>query len=152
MALITLNDAWYQWLVSALPTSAGGTGAGTTANTSQVANQYESQANVGTQTAPVAFTPVATVTVANAGFYRIKCSYGYGGTAETATADNFQLVVQATAVTNLPATVSNTNTLFPVQEVFKKLNAGDQVKINSGATNGSAGSVYKAFLTVDRLA
>lgn len=147
----TINDAWYQWLLANLPVASGGSGSGGISNNSQVANQYESQANVGTRTAPATFTSIAQVTVTAAGFYRIRCFYGYGATAESTTPDNFQFVVGASNVSNLIAVASAANTIFPMQEFYKKLNVNDIVQINSGGTAGSAGSIYKAQIIVDRL-
>lgn len=135
--------------VEGVPSSTG-TG-GPISDSSQVANQYETAANVGTQTAPGIGTTIATVTIATTGYYSIRCEYGYGATAESTTPDNFSLFVNAGSITNLLAIVSAANTLFPIVTVMKKLVAGDVVTIKSGAVAGSAGSIYKAMLLIDRM-
>lgn len=148
----TLNDLWYAWLQAVTPASSGGTGTGAISNSSQVANQYATTANVGTQTAPTASTTIASLSASATGYYRIRVNYGYGATAEATTPDNFVFNVNATNITNLPATLGNANTMFSTQEFFRQLTSGDVVRIRSGGTAGSAGSIYKGFITMDRLA
>lgn len=152
-----------------LKTSGGGGGGGTvkidpTGNTIKidqtspnnvvqspdVANQYTSLSNANTTTAPAQFAVLANITIANAGYYQIAATYGFGSTAEATASDNFQLVVNSTGVTLLPAPVGTNNTLFP-RQVFKlKFVANDVVKIIC-PNAGSANSVYKTLLVADRL-
>jgi hypothetical protein len=150
MSKATINDLQYQFYDGAVPATGGGSGTGVVSSSPQIANKYATQANGNTTTAPVQFAVLANVTIATTGYYRVKATYGYGGTAEATTPDNFQMTKTNTAISSMPAPVAGANTLFPSQEFFVNCVAGDVLKIIT-TTAGSAGSVYKTYLTVDRM-
>jgi hypothetical protein len=155
MSKLSLNDLWKRYLDAAVGTAQGGDGTGVTVSSPQQANKWASKvAGVNNSAAaPVQFTVLSNLTVTDGtGLYLVKVTYGYGPTSEATTPDNFQLLVNVstTIVSSLPAPVAAANTLFPRQDFYVSLAQGDIVKLITNS-NGSAGSIYKTMIVLERV-
>lgn len=139
-AMIDNGDGTYELMTSAVSPAQSPT------------NQWASVPASGTTSAaPAAGTQIAAITAGQTGYYDIQVNYGYGATAESTTADNFGLYINGGLITQLLATVSQNNTLFPAVLLKHKLTAGDNIFIRNIAA-GSAGSIYKAYVVATRTA
>jgi len=116
----------------------------------QTANRYQSVSATGTSTAaPTSGAILASVNVFDF-YYQVDVVVGFGGTAETTTADNFVLKAGSTTLYTLPANlVANSQS----QKLTFFVNPGGAVAltVNVGGTGGSAGSIYKATVVATRL-
>jgi hypothetical protein len=149
MSNLSINDLMKRFFDSGAPASTGADGIGVATNDPRVINKYPSVSNAGTVTAPLAGASITAVSLTNAGFYKIRLTYGYGGTAESTAADNFEVTQSGTPIFAPLAAVGVANTLFPWQEFFINAAAGDVIRANAIAA-ASAGSVYKAMIVADR--
>lgn len=120
----------------------------------QVGNMWSTHNNSGTATAPAIAANISGSATASsgAGYYDIQFDYGYGGTAEATTANNFQLYLNGAAIESpLPAPIGtgSASQMFGRGIIMKRqLASGDVISIRNPVA-GSAGAVYVAgvFLT-----
>lgn len=152
--MTSVDDAALEYYLRSIGKSAaaGYSAVAPAVSTPQTAGSFQTQFGIGNSTAaPATNSTLATVTVASAGYYRVRATYGYGATAESTAVDNFKLAINAGTLTNLIAPIANANTLYPPVEFWLPLNAADVVKLMTDGSAGSAGSLYKGFLVVDRM-
>jgi hypothetical protein len=153
---VSLQDLEYAFYKAATPAAdnnlAVNLGQGVSINSAQAANKYQSTSAAGTSAAaPASGVAIATLAIANAGYYEVTVSAGFAGTAEATTQDNVVLKNDTTTIGTL--SVQNVaNTMSGPYRFWLNVAATKNITVNVGGTGGSAGSLYKAMITATRIA
>jgi hypothetical protein len=103
----------------------------------------------GTATAPTTGTAIASLAAPPAGFYKVTVMYQFSGTAETLV-NNIRLVWNnVTKLAGLPSLAAFTG---PYSFVIERadLDGINPLKISANG-NATAGAVYTAFITAQRI-
>lgn len=112
---------------------------------------YASVEGVGTTSAaPTGGTSIVICTAANTGRYNLEFSGGFGATAEATQLDNIAVKVNGVFYTSVPL-ANLANTMSAKYNAYGiALTAGQQVTLYV-FNNGSAGSIYKGFLSITQV-
>lgn len=132
--------------------SAATAGGGTSTNPTRTTDTVLAPSVAGagsTAAAPTAGTSITTATAVNAGTYKIQFAGGFGATAESTQLDNIGVKINATFKTAIPL-ANLANTMSQPYTVWYTLAASDQVSVYV-INNGSAGSIYKGFISITQV-
>jgi len=127
-------------------------GFGTSSNPIRTTDTVLAQSVAGagsTAAAPTAGTSITTATAVNTGMYKIQFAGGFGATAESTQLDNIGVKINATFKTAIPL-ANVANTMSQPYTVYYSLSASDQVSVYV-INNGSAGSIYKGFISITQV-
>lgn len=102
-----------------------------------------------TAAAPTAGTSITTATAGATGTYLVEFAGGFGATAENTQLDNIGVKVNATFKTAIPL-ANVANTMSQPYIIYLSLTAADQVSVYV-INNGSAGSIYKGFISITQV-
>lgn len=102
-----------------------------------------------TAATPTAGTSITTATALGAGIYMVQFAGGFGATAESTQLDNIGIKVNATFKTAIPL-ANLANTMSQPYKIFLSLAGADQVSVYV-INNGSAGSIYKGFISITQV-
>lgn len=103
-----------------------------------------------TGAAPTAGTSITTATAGATGTYLVEFAGGFGATAESTQLDNIGIKINTTFKTAIPL-ANLANTMSQPYIVYFNLTAADQVSVYV-INNGSAGSIYKGFISITQVA
>lgn len=125
---------------------------GTSANPTRVTSTVLAASVAGagsTAAAPTGGTSITTATAGATGIYLVEFAGGFGATAESTQLDNIGIKINATFKTAIPL-ANLANTMSQPYTIYLSLTAADQVSVYV-INNGSAGSIYKGFISITQV-
>jgi len=150
----TINDLWYAYLKAGVPAADTGLavtlGQGIKTSSPAPGNFASIEGTGTTSAAPTGGTSIVICTAPNTGRYNLEFSGGFGATAETTQLDNIAVKVNGVFYTSVPL-ANLANTMSAKYDAYGiALTAGQQVTLYV-FNNGSAGSIYKGFLSITQV-
>lgn len=148
-----LERAFYLAAVPAVDNNlAVSMGQGMVTTSRQNALQEQTKVNAAHSTAPGAGNAIATLAIAETGYYMVDVYVGFGATAESTAFDNFIFLNNGASIGNGMLPVANTaNYQSPLYRIYAQGVSGNNFSVNTSVA-GSAGSIYKACIMATRIA